>query len=119
MCIKTISISDTIGAAKKDDISKVFSRVVVDYPDVEFGAHFHSLPNDWYNKINSAYASGCKRFDSTITGFGGCPMASNKLVGNIPSEKLITYFSSIGNNIKLSDSAFESAFNNFKSLIKV
>ena len=52
-------------------------------------------------------------------GFGGCPMASNKLVGNIPSEKLITYFSSIGNNIKLSDSAFESAFNNFKSLIKV
>lgn len=117
--IKIISLSDTIGVSKPDQIKKLFKAVNKHYKDIEFGAHFHSLPNDWYNKIDSAYSSGCIRFDSTIMGFGGCPMASNKLVGNIPSEKLITYFSSIGNNIKLSDSAFESAFNNFKSLIKV
>ena len=111
MCIKTISISDTIGAAKKDDISKVFSRVVVDYPDVEFGAHFHTNPDDWYDKIDSAYNAGCFRFDSAIQGFGGCPMAKDELTGNFPTEKLISYFNSKKVPLNLNSLNFESSYN--------
>ena len=90
-----------------------------DFKEIEFGAHFHALPDEWFNKINSAYLSGCRRFDGAIMGWGGCPMASNLLIGNIPTEKLISYFNSLGEDLYLNFIAFESAYNNFKSLIHV
>ena len=95
----------------KDDISKVFSRVVVDYPDVEFGAHFHTNADDWYDKIDSAYNAGCFRFDSAIQGFGGCPMAKDELTGNFPTEKLISYFNSKKVPLNLNSLNFESSYN--------
>ncbi len=117
--INTISLSDTIGISKPDQIKKLFKDVNSEYKEIEFGAHFHSLPNDWFNKVNSAYSFGCNRFDSTIMGFGGCPMASNKLIGNIPTEKLITFFNNQENNIELDILEFEEAYNNFKALINL
>ncbi|HJN63180.1 MAG TPA: hydroxymethylglutaryl-CoA lyase, partial [Flavobacteriales bacterium] len=54
--------------------------------------HFHTTPDTWEEKVDSAYQNGCRRFDSAIKGYGGCPMAKEKLTGNMPTEKLITYF---------------------------
>jgi len=117
--INTISLSDTIGISKSDQIKKLFRAINSEYKEIEFGAHFHSMPNDWYNKVNSAYSFDCNRFDSTIMGFGGCPMASNKLVGNIPTEKLITFFNNQEKNIELDILEFKEAYNNFKALINL
>ena len=117
--INTISLSDTIGISKPDQIKKLFKAIKSEYKEIEFGAHFHSMPNEWYNKVNSAYSFDCNRFDSTIMGFGGCPMASNKLIGNIPTEKLITFFNNQEKNIELDFSEFEEAYNNFKALVNL
>ena len=93
MHISIVSLSDTIGAANTSDISHIFKNLVIEYNNIELGAHFHSKPDAWKEKIEAAYNTGCRRFDSAIKGFGGCPMAQDKLVGNIPTEKLVDYFS--------------------------
>jgi len=111
MNIKTISISDTVGAAKTEDIKTVFSNTVVKYPTIEFGAHFHTKPNEWHEKIDTAYKAGCKRFDSAIQGYGGCPMAKDELTGNFPTEKLITYFNSKNVPLNINALHFDSSFN--------
>ena len=109
--IKVISISDTTGQAKTNDIKKIYSSLTPKYNNIEFGAHFHTLPNHWFNKINSAYESGCKRFDGAILGFGGCPMAKDELTGNIPTEKLLSYFNTIGQKINIDPLNFETCYN--------
>tara|TARA_B100001250_G_scaffold198386_1_gene170223 strand:- start:346 stop:1209 length:864 start_codon:yes stop_codon:yes gene_type:complete len=116
MNIKTISISDTIGAAKSEDIKTVFSNTVIKYPTIEFGAHFHTKPNEWYEKIDTAYRAGCKRFDSAIQGYGGCPMARDELTGNFPTEKLINYFNSKKIPLNINTLHFESSFNDATKL---
>ena len=102
--VRTISLSDTIGAASSEDIEYLFKHLSERYPDIEFGAHFHSRPNRWREKIDAAYKSGCRRFDSAIKGYGGCPMADDELVGNIATENLLTYLdttqSETGINVK-------------------
>ncbi len=111
MSIETISISDTIGAAKKKDIKDIFSKAIIDYPNIEFGAHFHTKPNDWFGKIDAAYSSGCRRFDTAIQGFGGCPMAKDELTGNFPTEKLISYFNTKNIPLNINSLHFESSYN--------
>ncbi|MDC3367283.1 hydroxymethylglutaryl-CoA lyase [Flavobacteriaceae bacterium] len=110
--VNIISISDTVGTAQLDAISNLYSTLILRYPHVEFGAHFHTNPILWYEKVNEAYLAGCKRFDGTIKGWGGCPMAQDALVGNMPMEKLISYFTSYKILPKQLDVlAFESAYN--------
>ncbi len=92
--IRTIALSDTIGVANPENIEYLFSNLVTEYPDVEFGSHFHTQPGQWEDKINAAYQAGCYRFDGAIRGFGGCPMAKDSLTGNMPMEHLIEYFGS-------------------------
>ena len=94
MEIEIISLSDTIGQAVPLDISNLFSLLIPAFPAIEFGAHFHTHPNRGYEKISAAFDSGCRRFDGALLGIGGCPMAGNSLVGNFPTEKLLTFFSS-------------------------
>ena len=89
--VKIISLADTIGAAKPDDIGYLFDLLVKKYDNIEFGAHFHSRPQKWREKIDAAYQNGCRRFDSTIKGIGGCPFAKDELVGNIATENLLMY----------------------------
>ena len=91
--VKTVALSDTIGISNPDNITPLFTTLIKEYPLIEFGAHFHTTTENWREKIESAYESGCKRFDGALQGYGGCPMAKDKLVGNMPTEKLITYFS--------------------------
>ena len=116
--IKVISISDTTGQAKTNDIKKIYSSLIPKYNNIEFGAHFHTLPNHWFNKINSAYESGCRRFDGAILGFGGCPMAKDELTGNIPTEKLLSYFNTIGQKINIDPLNFETCYNDALKLFQ-
>lgn len=109
--IRTLSISDTVGVASVRSISKIFEMVIPAIPHVTFGAHLHTLPYQWFEKIDAAYKAGCRRFDGAIRGFGGCPMAKDDLTGNMPTEKLISYMLSEKLPNRLNLLAFESAYN--------
>lgn len=107
--IKYISLSDTVGVATEDDITLLYSTLVKQFPDMEFGAHFHTNPNTWRQKIEPAYNSGCKRFDGAIKGFGGCPMAKDELVGNMPTERLVEFFNEVGADTGINEAEFAKA----------
>ncbi|MBO3697553.1 hydroxymethylglutaryl-CoA lyase [Roseivirga sp. E12] len=107
--IGIISLSDTIGVAEPDVIENVFGRSISAYPSTEFGAHFHSTPDKTLEKLEAAYAAGCRRFDTAIKGFGGCPMAKDDLTGNIATERLLSYMHSISQETGLDKQAFDQA----------
>lgn len=111
MGVKILSLSDTVGSSTPDVINYLFSNLIPKYPHIEFGAHLHTTPDKWFEKVDSAYKAGCKRFDGAIQGFGGCPMATDKLTGNMPTEKLLSYFTAQKENHNLSAMSFESAYN--------
>jgi hydroxymethylglutaryl-CoA lyase len=90
--IRIIALSDTIGVSNKENIAYMFSNLIPAFKDVEFGAHLHTTPDSWKEKIEAAYNAGCRRFDGAIKGYGGCPMAADKLTGNMPTENMISYF---------------------------
>ena len=90
--IGIVALSDTIGASDPTNIAPLFDTLIKEYSTIEFGAHFHTIADTWEEKVAAAYLNGCRRFDATLKGFGGCPMAKDDLVGNMPTEKLITYF---------------------------
>jgi len=90
--IGIVALSDTIGVSAPTNIRPLFNTLIKEYPTIEFGAHFHTTPDAWEEKVAAAYQNGCRRFDAALKGFGGCPMAKDDLVGNMPTEKLITYF---------------------------
>lgn len=94
--IKIISLSDTIGIADAEKISEVFNKIIPNYPEIEFGAHFHTTPDTWFEKVDAAFKNGCKRFDGAIKGYGGCPMAKDDLTGNMPTENIISYLENEG-----------------------
>ena len=110
MGVKILSLSDTIGSSNPENINYLFSNLIPKYPDIEFGAHLHTTPTTWFEKVDAAYKAGCMRFDGAIQGFGGCPMAKDELTGNMPTEKLLSYFTSNKHN-NLNAMSFESAYN--------
>lgn len=89
--INIFALADTVGTAKHHDIHYLFSYLQQDFPENEFGAHFHTNPNNWIEKVDTAFKAGCRRFDTAIKGFGGCPMAEDDLVGNLATENLLEY----------------------------
>lgn len=111
MGVEILSLSDTIGSSKPKTISYLFENLIPQYPKVEFGAHLHTTPTSWFEKVDAAYKSGCLRFDGAIKGFGGCPMASDALTGNMPTEKLVSYFTQQKVNFNVNPMRFESAYN--------
>jgi len=92
MEIGIVALSDTIGVSDPKNIAPLFDTLIKEYPTIEFGAHFHTTTEAWEEKVDAAYQNGCRRFDAALKGFGGCPMAKDDLIGNMPTEKLITYF---------------------------
>jgi hydroxymethylglutaryl-CoA lyase len=111
MGVKILSLSDTVGSSTPEVIDYLFSSLIPKYPEVEFGAHLHTTPDKWFEKVNAAYKAGCVRFDGAIQGFGGCPMAKDDLTGNMPTEKLLSYFTAEKQNTNTSPMSFESAYN--------
>jgi hydroxymethylglutaryl-CoA lyase len=94
--ITTVSLADTVGTATPDLIHSVYSQVKDHVAGVELGVHLHSRPDNAEEKINAAYAAGCRRFDSALTGLGGCPFAGDALVGNIPTESVLASLTKLG-----------------------
>lgn len=111
MGVKILSLSDTVGSSTPEVIAYLFSNLIPKYPQIEFGAHLHTTPNKWHEKINAAYHAGCRRYDGAIQGFGGCPMATDQLTGNMPTEKLLSYFTAAKDDCNLNALSFESAYN--------
>lgn len=90
--IKIISLADTVGLAQPAQVLSILNKLVQKYRDIEFGVHLHSTHSNWKEKIDAALQAGCKRFDGALKGIGGCPMADDKLVGNIDTKLMIDYF---------------------------
>jgi len=111
MGVKILSLSDTIGSSTPDIIDYLYSNLIPKYPDIEFGAHLHTTPDKWHEKVAAAYNAGCTRFDGAIQGFGGCPMAKDDLTGNMPTEKLLSYFTAKKVATNCSAMSFESSYN--------
>jgi hydroxymethylglutaryl-CoA lyase len=110
MGVKILSLSDTIGSSNSENINYLFSNLIPKYPSIEFGAHLHTTPTTWFEKVDTAYKAGCRRFDGAIQGFGGCPMAKDELTGNMPTEKMFSYFTKQKAH-DLNAIPFESAYN--------
>jgi hydroxymethylglutaryl-CoA lyase len=108
--VKTISLSDTIGVANAEDIATIFKACQKQLPGVELGAHFHTRPDNYLQNIAAAYKAGCRRYDSAMRGFGGCPFASDKLTGNLPTEALLSYIRHIGEPTEINTSEFDTAY---------
>ncbi len=107
MDIKILSLSDTIGVSNPENISYLFSNLIPKYPEVTFGAHLHTQPHNWKEKVKAAYESGCERFDGALRGYGGCPMAKDELTGNMAMENVISYFNEIEVELGLDPDEFE------------
>jgi len=90
--IETLALSDTIGTSSRGSIDRLFNALIPELPDVNFGAHLHTTPDTWREKVDAAYQAGCRRFDGALKGYGGCPMAKDDLTGNMPMEKMLAYF---------------------------
>lgn len=111
MGLRILSLSDTVGTSTPEVIDYLFSNLIPSYPLVEFGAHLHTTPTRWHEKVDAAYKAGCRRFDGAVQGFGGCPMAKDELTGNMPTEKMLSYFTSVKADTSVNWMAFEAAFN--------
>ena len=118
MGVKILSLSDTIGVADGKTISYLFSNLIPQYPAIEFGAHLHTTPTTWHEKVDAAFHAGCNRFDGAIKGYGGCPMAKDELIGNMPTEKLLSYFTEHKVDTNLKPMSFESAYNGALEVFK-
>lgn len=107
--VRIISLADTVGVADPEDIAYIFNTLIPAFSQIEFGAHLHVQSHNWQEKVAAALKAGCTRFDGAIKGFGGCPMASDTLTGNLATENLVAYFTNNGVPLKFNRQAFEAA----------
>jgi len=117
MGIQIIALADTIGVANPESIRYLFGHLIPAFPSVEFGAHFHTTPDTWLEKIDAAYKAGCMRYDGAIMGFGGCPMAKDDLVGNMATENILQYFENQGEALGLEKQALREAFRKARQIL--
>ena len=90
--VNQFSLSDTVGVSDDKSIEAVFGSLKTHFKTLDVGAHFHTTQESWKAKVSTAYKHGCRKFDGAIRGFGGCPMAKDDLVGNMPTERLVEFF---------------------------
>lgn len=107
--IRIFSLSDTIGVSNPQTIKYLFSNLIPAYSHIEFGAHLHTQPHNWKEKVEAGYESGCMRFDGALRGFGGCPMAKDDLTGNMATENMTHFFNATGEDLGLNQSAFSES----------
>ncbi len=107
--IKIISVSDTIGNAKTDQIEEIFPSLMKSFPSIEFGAHLHSTPDTSMVKIQALINANVERIDSAMRGFGGCPMAKDDLTGNLATEQLVAVLEANKVELNLDKSEFKKS----------
>jgi hydroxymethylglutaryl-CoA lyase len=93
--IRTIALADTTGVSNPENITYLFSQLIPEFEQVRIGAHLHTTPFSWREKMEAAWNAGCRRFDHAVKGFGGCPMASDELTGNMASENVLSFLHEI------------------------
>lgn len=116
MGVSILSLSDTVGTSTPEVIDYLFKDLIPRYPLIEFGAHLHTTPSTWREKVDAAYKAGCLRFDGAVQGFGGCPMALDELTGNMPTEKILSYFTEQKVQTDVNWLVFEAAYNKASDL---
>lgn len=116
--VNTIALSDTVGVSNPENIKHLYSNLTGEFPFIEFGAHLHSSPDSWHEKIQAAYDSGCRRFDSALKGWGGCPMAQDDLVGNVATENLIAFLKQNEDDFEINERQFNHALEAANSIFK-
>lgn len=107
--VKTISLSDTIGVATPELITKLFEVQIQAFPHISFGAHLHSRKDQIPEKVIAGLKGGCRRFDGALQGFGGCPMAKDELVGNMATEVMIETLEKEGYALNLNHAELREA----------
>ena len=107
--IRVVALSDTVGASTAATIEPLLAALIPAFPAIEFGAHLHTTPTTWHEKVAAAYAAGCRRFDGAIGGIGGCPMAADELTGNMATEHLLAFLAENGVDSELNAAAFGQA----------
>jgi len=100
--VRSISLADTVGVADPDLIRRVVRSITNQYADYDIGVHLHSTPREAAAKVLAAYDAGCRRIDSAVGGLGGCPFAQDALVGNIPTESVISVLQQRGIELPIS-----------------
>lgn len=109
MGITIISLADTVGLATPQQVRSITSYLIKQLPSHEIGVHLHSSATNWKTKIDAALEAGCERFDCALKGIGGCPMANDKLVGNMDTELMIPYFKELGLLNNLNEKALQES----------
>jgi len=107
--VRIVALSDTIGVSTPALITPLFEELIPAFPRIEFGAHLHTTPGTWLEKVRAAYGAGCRRFDGALGGIGGCPMAADVLTGNLATENLIAFLEGVGEELLLNKSALLAA----------
>lgn len=107
--IRTIALADTVGTADASTAETLFGELIPRFPGVRIGAHFHATPQTRLEKLSAAWQGGCRRFDVSMRGIGGCPFAKDELVGNIATESLVTFCESNQIDTQLNSEAFQIA----------
>ncbi len=107
--IEIISLADTIGVSTPANITLLFKTIIPEFKQVEIGAHLHTTPNAWKEKLQALLEQGCVRIDGALKGYGGCPMAKDDLTGNMATEKIIEYCESKSVNLPIDKNNFYEA----------
>jgi len=109
MGVKTIILADTTGDGTVKGVSESFNRIKNEFDQLEIGVHLHTTPDNWYEKVAAAYEAGCRRFDTALGGFGGCPMSGKKLIGNLSTENLLSFLEQQGESLTINKEALLKA----------
>jgi hydroxymethylglutaryl-CoA lyase len=107
--IDTLSLADTAGSAEPEQIRRLFRHLQQAHPPLHFGAHFHARPDGWREKVAAAWEGGCRRFDGALSGYGGCPFASDEMVGNLATENLLAFLEEQDARPALDEAALQRA----------
>jgi hydroxymethylglutaryl-CoA lyase len=107
--IRIVALSDTIGVSTPYLITPLFAELIPAFPQIAFGAHLHTTPTTWREKVQAAYEAGCRRFDGALGGIGGCPMAADTLTGNMATENLVAFLTEQGEALALDSSVLQRA----------
>jgi hydroxymethylglutaryl-CoA lyase len=107
--IRIVALSDTVGVSTPALITPLFEELIPAFPAIEFGAHLHTTPTTWHEKVQAAYQAGCRRFDSAVGGIGGCPMATDTLTGNMATENLVAFLAAQNEDLGLHAKEFEKS----------
>jgi hydroxymethylglutaryl-CoA lyase len=108
--VRVLPLSNVAIEIDKQLIKEVFSLLIPEFPPIEFGLHLHTTNKDWQENVLAAYESGCRRFDSVINGYGGCPMTGKEMLGNLKTENLVEFADGHGLAGNLDPDALNDAY---------